>query len=144
MLELTKEPIALEPLIIAVRNTRYGAVVAFVGTVRDRSDDERPVSGLSYEAYEAMVTPQLRAIAADARERFGDCAVAILHRIGEVCAGDPSVAVAVAAPHRREAFGACEFAINELKARASIWKKEHYVDAPSVWRENPHAGEMAD
>ncbi len=114
-----------------------GGFVTFVGIVRGRGDDGRGVSGLSYEAYEPLAQAAFEEIAGEARERFGDVRIAIVHRIGELSVGDVAVAVAAAAPHRAEAFAACAYAVDELKRRAPIWKKEAYVDGASRWRENP-------
>lgn len=140
MLGIVRGPIVLERLIEAVRDNRYGAIVTFSGVVRARSDDNRQISGLSYEAYEKMVLLQMEEIIAQACANFGDCAIAMVHRTGELLPGESSVAVAVAAPHRKAAFMACEFAIDALKERAAVWKKEHFGDATrSIWRENPGA-----
>ncbi|MDQ6932896.1 MAG: molybdenum cofactor biosynthesis protein MoaE, partial [Candidatus Eremiobacteraeota bacterium] len=102
----------------------------------------RQVSELWYEAYEKLVLAQMEEIVAQTRDSFGDCAIAIVHRMGTIAPGETSVAIAVATPHRREAFLACEFAIDALKERAAIWKKEHFTDERgSVWRENRGAFE---
>jgi molybdopterin synthase catalytic subunit len=134
--EITAEPLESAPLVDAVRRAECGAVVVFLGIVRETSDDGRAVDGLSYEAYPAMALPEMRAIGAEAEARFAGARVAIVHRIGALCVGEPSVAVAAAAPHRGLAFDACEYAIDELKKRVPIWKKEHYADGGATWREN--------
>lgn len=113
-----------------------GAVVTFAGVVRDRSDEGRPVLGLSYEAHEEMAIAEFEQIALEARERFGASSVAVVHRIGDLNVGETAVAVAVSSQHRAEAFDACEYVIDELKARAPIWKRERYSDGTSEWREN--------
>jgi molybdopterin synthase catalytic subunit len=77
-------------------------------------------------------------IAAEARERWRTTDVRIVHRLGRLEIGDASVVVAVASPHRREAFEACRYAIDTLKATVPIWKKEFYADG-AVWREEPGA-----
>jgi len=143
VLEILSSPIVLQQLIDTVAHNRYGAIITFEGRVRERSEDNRQVCGLSYEAYEAMAVSQMKEIVVQARASFGDCAIAMVHRVGELAAGEVSVAVAVAAPHRREAFLACEFAIDALKERAAIWKKEHFRDqSGSVWRANLSASEV--
>jgi len=134
--EITREPLNLEPLIASARDAGCGAVVAFLGVVRERSDDDRPVDGLSYEAYPAMALPEMRSIGSEAQARFPGVRIAIVHRIGELRVGEASVAIAVAAAHRAVAFDACEYAIDELKQRVPIWKKEHYVGGDAEWREN--------
>jgi molybdopterin synthase catalytic subunit len=134
--EITREPLDLEPLIEAVRTDACGAIVAFLGVVRVLGDGDQPVDGLSYEAYPEMALPEMRAIGAEASQKFGDARIAIVHRIGELGLGEASVAVAVAAPHRGVAFDACEYAIDELKARVPIWKKEHFLSGEARWRPN--------
>ncbi|MGH7709495.1 MAG: molybdenum cofactor biosynthesis protein MoaE [Vulcanimicrobiaceae bacterium] len=136
MYELTSEPIELAPLIAAVRTDACGAIVAFLGVVRADSDDEKPVDGLSYEAYPAMAVPEIRAIVDEAKAHFGPCEVAVVHRVGDLKLGEPSVAIVVAAPHRGPAFDACERIIDELKKRVPIWKKEHYINGEASWRTN--------
>lgn len=136
MFAIVAAPIVMETLARAVRTDACGAVVTFAGVVRERSDDDRPVTGLSYEAHERMAVSEFERIAAEARERFGACEIAVLHRVGELQIGEIAVGVAVGAPHRGEAFDACEYVIDELKARAPIWKKEHYVDGTGEWKEN--------
>ncbi|HMD02588.1 MAG TPA: molybdenum cofactor biosynthesis protein MoaE [Candidatus Baltobacteraceae bacterium] len=136
MIELSEAPLELDALVAAVRTDACGAVVTFLGVVRESSEDARPVAGLSYEAYADMALPEMRAIADEASRTFGGARVAIVHRTGRLALGEASVAVAVAAPHRAVAFDACEFAIDELKRRVPIWKKEHYRDGAAGWREN--------
>jgi len=134
--DIVDEPLELEPLIRAVRTGGTGGLVTFVGYVRDRSDDDRPVDGLSYEAHRELALEALRAVGAEAETRFGPARVAIVHRIGELGLGEAAVAIAVAAAHRAAAFDACEYAIDELKRRVPIWKKERYLDGEARWREN--------
>jgi molybdopterin synthase catalytic subunit len=134
--DITDRPLEIEPLIRAVRSDATGGLVTFVGYVRDRSDDDRPVDGLSYEAHRELALDELRAIGAEASTRFGPARVAIVHRIGELGLGEAAVAIAVAAAHRGAAFDACEYAIDELKRRVPIWKKERYLDGDARWREN--------
>lgn len=135
--ELTSAPIDAYALAERVRTDACGAVVTFAGVVRDRSDDGRPVAGLSYEAHETMAAAEFARIADEARERFGACEVAVTHRTGDLRVGEVAVAVAVACAHRGTAFDACEYVIDELKKRAPIWKKEQYADGgESVWKQN--------
>jgi molybdopterin synthase catalytic subunit len=139
LVEIGSEPLVLERAIAAVRTDADGAVVAFLGVARERSDDGRSVEGLSYEAYPVLALAQMREIAAEAEQRFGPCRIACLHRVGTLALGEASVAVAVAAPHRAAAFDACEYVIDELKARVAIWKQEHYRDGETGWRANARA-----
>jgi molybdopterin synthase catalytic subunit len=98
------------------------------------------VRHLEYEAYEEMAAPLMREIEAEVRSRFGVTDVRLVHRLGRLEIGEPSVAVAVAAPHRAEAFAACRYAIDTLKAKVPIWKKEFYADG-AVWLEGASVSE---
>jgi molybdopterin synthase catalytic subunit len=134
--EITRDPLDVDALIEIVRDKSCGAIVAFLGVVREAGDEDRPVDGLSYEAYPEMALAEMRAIGAEASTRFGEARVAIVHRIGDLALGEASVAVAVASKHRGNAFDACEYAIDELKVRVPIWKKERYLSGESKWRPN--------
>ena len=135
-----------------------GALVIFVGQTRDSpgtpapgEEEEaaahagKPVTGLDYEAFDEMALDVFRAIADEIGDKFGVNRLAMIHRVGRVGLGEPSVVIAAAAPHRAAAFDAARYAIEELKARAPIWKAEHYGDG-SVWigapaREGPVTNE---
>jgi MoaE-MoaD fusion protein len=132
--------------------TRDGAFVIFAGQTRQTPGTPapgeeaeaarhagKPVEGLDYEAYEEMALDVLRQIASEIEQRFGVERLAIVHRTGSVPLGEPSVVVAAAAPHRSAAFDAARYAIDELKARAPIWKSERYRDG-SVWVGSPARG----
>lgn len=138
MLAITRD--AIDPCALANLRSGDGGVVTFAGVVRDTADDGRPVVGLSYEAFEPMAIAEFERIAAEARERFGDLHVTIVHRVGELSAGDVAVAVIAAAPHRDAAFAACRYCIDELKRRAPIWKKERYADGQAHWKANAARG----
>jgi molybdopterin synthase catalytic subunit len=112
---LSAQPLSLDALVARVRDPRAGAVVVFQGVTRE-------VQQLEYEAYEEMAAQRLAEIAAAAAERHGACRVAVEHRVGTVPLSEPSVAVAVSAPHRGEAFAAAREIIDEVKAQ--IWKRE--------------------
>ena len=131
-----REPIDPRALEASVRDDAFGGIVTFLGVVRERADDGRTVTGLAYEAYDAMAVAQFEAIASEARERFGDVRLTIVHRTGELAIGDVAVAVVAAAVHRAAAFDACEYAIDELKARAPIWKMERYAGGGGEWKAN--------
>jgi MoaE-MoaD fusion protein len=111
------EPLSLDGLARRVRDPRAGAVVTFSGVTRT-------VERLEYEAYVEMAEERMTAIAAEAVERHGLCAAAVEHRIGAVPLSEPSVIVAVSAPHRGEAFAGAREIIDRVKADAPIWKKE--------------------
>jgi molybdopterin synthase catalytic subunit len=138
---IVREPIEPAALEAAVRGPAYGGVASFLGVVRERADDGRAVDGLEYEAYDAMAVAEFEAIASEARSRFGDVTLAIVHRTGRLAIGEIAVAVVAASVHRAAAFDACEYAIDEVKSRAPIWKKERYVDGEERWKSNacaPH------
>lgn len=115
----------------AVAAPDAGAIVTFIGTVRDRARG-RVVRWLEYEAYAAGCLPIFAQIADEMRVRWPIGAVAIHHRVGHLAVGEASVVIAVASAHRHEAFAACEYAIDRLKQLAPIWKKEAYADG-EVW-----------
>jgi len=119
---VTDEEIRLGELIDEVRNEEAGAIVTFLGTVR-RHSRGRKVQHLEYEAYPEMAEKKLEEIGRGMEERWGVRA-AIVQRVGHLEVGETSVAIAVAAPHRREAFEAARYAIDRLKEIAPIWKKE--------------------
>jgi molybdopterin synthase catalytic subunit len=135
--EISYERLDLAPLLDAVRAASAGGVVTFVGYVRETSDDGRAVEGLVYEGHPELALAELRAISQEAFAKFGGARVAIAHRLGSLDVGEAAVAIASAAPHRAEAFDACRYAIDELKKRVAIWKRERYVGGESAWRENP-------
>ena len=114
---VTTSPLSLDGLVARVRDARAGAVVTFQGVTRE-------VDHLDYEAYVEMADERIRVIVADAIERHGLCAAAAEHRIGTVPLSEPSVAVAVSAPHRGEAFAGAREIIDRIKAEAPIWKRE--------------------
>ena len=131
MVSLTRSPIDLAALTSAT--PADGAVCLFVGVVRDENGG-RPVRHLEYEAYEEMALPLMRQIAEEAAARWPVTDVRVVHRLGRLEIGEPSVAVAVASPHRAEAFEACRYVIDTVKAKVPIWKKEFYQDG-AVWLE---------
>lgn len=137
MIGLSAEPLDPRALERAVRSDAHGAVVTFLGTTRETSPgDPRPVVALEYEAYATLAVAEMEAIAGEARARFGPLGIALVHRTGRVALGEPSVAVVVAAPHRGAAFEACRYAIDALKARVAVWKREVYRDGGAAWIAN--------
>ncbi len=137
MFDIVEAPFEMDALVAAVGEPGSGGLVTFAGYVRDRSDEGAPVDGLHYEAHRELALAELRAVGADAAARFAIARIAIVHRVGELAIGDIAVGIAVSAPHRGAAFDACEFAIDELKRRVPIWKKERYSGGGARWRENP-------
>jgi molybdopterin synthase catalytic subunit/molybdopterin converting factor small subunit len=114
---LTDEPLSLDPLLELVRDRRAGAVTTFLGVTRE-------VTALEYEAYVEMAEGQLAKIVQAAIDEHGLCAAAAEHRTGVVPRSEPSVAIAVSAPHREAAFAGARQIIDQIKALAPIWKKE--------------------
>ena len=133
MVYLTRERIDLAALQAVAPGD--GALALFVGVVRNENAG-RGVLYLEYEAYEEMALQELETIATQTRTRWPVSDVRIVHRLGRMEIGEASVAVAVASPHRGEAFEACRFAIDTLKKSVPIWKKEFYADG-AVWLEGP-------
>jgi molybdopterin synthase catalytic subunit/molybdopterin converting factor small subunit len=124
-LRLTEEPIDVDTVIAEVADERAGAIATFLGTTRVRSRG-RTVAHLEYEAYEGMAEKTMAEIAATLERKYELCALAIAHRVGRVAIGETSVAIAVSAPHRQDALAACRDAIDALKERVPLWKKEVY------------------
>lgn len=111
------DALSMDAVTALVRDPRAGAVVTFQGVTRD-------VPKLEYEAYEEMALASMREIATAAVERHGLCAAAVEHRVGDVALSEPSIVIAVSAPHRGEAFAGGREIIDEIKARSPIWKRE--------------------
>jgi molybdopterin synthase catalytic subunit len=129
---IVDRPLDACALLAEVANTRNGASIVFVGTVRDQNEGA-PVTGLDYSSYSQMAERELSAIVEEAADRWHTGDVVVEHRIGALELGDASVVIAVAHPHRDEAYEASRYIIEELKKRLPIWKKEHYVDGRSEW-----------
>ena len=132
MIRLTHEPIDHHALTESVRSPHCGAVVTFLGTVRDLTG-ERVTVALDYEAYPGMAAKKLAEIEADTRARWPVGYIMLVHRLGRLDIGDVSVAVAVSCPHRADAFAACRHAIDRLKELVPIWKREHWADGTTEW-----------
>ena len=129
---LVRTPLDPAALLAEVATVANGASIVFVGTVREVNEG-RAVSGIEYTAYAAMAVRELEAIASEAVLRFGTGDVVVEHRIGRLALGEASVVIAVAHPHRAEAYEASRFIIEELKRRVPIWKREEYVDGTREW-----------
>lgn len=128
---LTGDPIDLAALLDAVRDPQAGAVVLFLGTVRDNRQGSR-VHHLEYEAYETMARREMARVAGEASARWPVLHIAMVHRLGRLTVGEISVAIAVACAHRKDAFEAGRYAIDALKQTVPIWKKEVW-DGGEVW-----------
>ena len=135
MIQITDEPLDPAAITARVRRETNGAVVTFLGTTRSVTDD-RKVLDLEYEAYRPMADKVLAQIVQEMEERWSVEDVAIAHRLGRLEIEEISLVVAVASPHRKEAFAACQFAVDRIKQSVPIWKKEFFEDG-EVWVESP-------
>lgn len=151
LVEVSPDPIDPERLIAGVARSAAGAVVLFLGTVRDHSEGRDAVTHLEYEAYGGVVEDKIAEVVAEARQQWPEIlSIAAVHRIGSLDVGEVSVGVAVSTPHRVDAFPAARYLIDELKRRAPIWKKEHWPGGAEWVREDhahgesPGAGALAE
>ncbi len=132
MSRLTHDPIDFAALTESVRSDQAGAVVLFLGTVREMTAGRQTVA-LDYEGYPEMAESMMAAILDEALAKWPVVKAAVVHRLGHLELGDVSVAVAVSCPHRGQAFDAGRYLIDELKARVPIWKKENWSDGTTEW-----------
>jgi molybdopterin synthase catalytic subunit len=133
---VTTMPLVAQPLEDLVQTPTDGALVTFAGVVRNTFDG-RATAYLTYEAYGAMVVAVLRQIAAEAQAAYAIGQVAIHHRVGQLQIGETAVLVVVAAPHRQAALDAVGYIMNRIKEIAPIWKREHWGDGTTDWRDTP-------
>ena len=133
MVRLTREPIDHGELTEAVRHPHCGAVVTFLGTVRDITGDEVTIA-LEYEAYPPMAERKMSEIIDELRARWRIGDAAIIHRLGRLKVGEISVGIAVSSPNRAAAFAACQHAIDRLKEVVPIWKKELAPSGAATWQ----------
>ena len=122
---LSGQPLSLDAVVAEVADERAGAIATFTGTTR-RQSRGRDVVHLDYEAYEGMAEQVMAEIASEIEARYRLCSIAMHHRVGRVGIGETSVVIAVSAPHRADALAACKDAIDTLKERVPLWKKEVY------------------
>ncbi len=127
VIQLTREPLNRDALIAAVSDPTNGGIVVFEGVVRNHARGKQ-VRYLEYETYVEMAEKQIHTIITDAVQRWSVEHVAVAHRFGRIEIGEASVIVAVATPHRAEAFEACRYIIDTLKTTVPIWKKEVATD----------------
>ena len=132
MTYLTRQPLSIDHLIADVSSPAYGGTCVFLGTVRNGVEAEG-VKAIEYSAYEDMVEVEFGRLVAEARAHWPEARIAVRHRLGTVPAGEASIAIAAAAPHRAQAFDACRFVIEEVKRRIPVWKKELRLDGTEVW-----------
>lgn len=131
-LRITADPIDAAALLAEVGSPADGAVLLFLGTVRDHNEGRR-VRGMRYDAYAAMAVSVLEEIVSEARSRWPDASIAAVHRTGELALGEASVGVAVSTPHRAEAFDCGRHVLEEIKHRLPVWKLERYADGDEAW-----------
>jgi len=138
LLSIGAEPLRLDALVSAVGGDGHGAVVSFLGLVRNHNAGRR-VRYLEYEAYQPLALNVFERIAGEARERWPGVTLALHHRVGRLEIGEASVAIAAASAHRADGFAACRYAIERVKQIAPIWKHE-FFEGGDVWIE----GAIAD
>lgn len=124
-------PLSLSEVVEAVSHVKQGGLVTFTGVVRNHSKGQT-VTKLEYEAFVPMAEKKLAEIAEAARAQWPGTEVAVVHRVGTLLPGELAVVIAVSAPHRKEAFRACEYVIDTLKLDVPIWKKE-FTASGEVW-----------
>jgi molybdopterin synthase catalytic subunit len=133
-IELSSNPLDAGRAVAFVTDGAAGGIAVFLGTTRgEKSAEGKGLVALDYEAYGEMAIGQMRELSRRARERWPVVKIAILHRTGRVRIGEPSVVIAVATPHRGEAFEACRFVIDTLKSEVTIWKKEVWEGGAGTW-----------
>lgn len=125
-ISVTSEPLDVETHRRFVADPAAGCTVLFIGTVRDHAPNRDGVTHLRYEAYGGVVEAKITEVVTEARQRWPVLRIAVSHRTGTLEVGEPAVVVAVATAHRSDGFEAAKYVIDELKARAPIWKKEHW------------------
>ena len=126
---LRSGPLSVDAVLNAVSHAGAGAVVSFVGNVRDVNDG-RAVTLLEYDAYASMARAEMKRILDEIERELPGVRVAVQHRVGALTVGEAAVVCAASAPHRGEAFRACRLVIDRVKERVPIWKREHGPDGP--------------
>lgn len=134
LVSITNDPIDLDGLLKMTRNENAGAIVTFQGTVR-RFTGDMEVKSLLYESYREMAEKTIGEIVGEAIGRFGVIDINVIHRIGEIGLTEDSVAISVASAHRKDAFRACEYVIDEIKSRVPIWKMDIKPEGTGKWRD---------
>lgn len=130
---LTREPLVTDAVVAELMRPDAGAIATFVGTVRAELDGCKPLTALEYEAYEEMALEQMESARKKAVEKFGVLDAAVHHRLGRILLGEASILVVVASAHRVEAFDACRWIVDKVKADAPIWKKNIWADGSAEW-----------
>ncbi len=135
MIRIQREDYSVDEIVKALKRPGLGAVVVFSGCVRGASRDGAPVEWVEWDVYESMARKIFETIHREALERFGLLDAAIVHRYGRHRPGDNLVLIVTASAHRKEAFQACEWIMNEIKKKAPLWKKEILADGRERWIE---------
>jgi molybdopterin synthase catalytic subunit len=133
-IEILRTPLPITKAIDFVTDASAGGIDVFLGTTRlENSPAHAKLVALDYEAYPEMAIPRMQQMAGEARTRWPIVRLAVLHRVGRVAVAEPSVVIAVSCAHRGEAFEACRWLIDQLKADVPIWKKEIWADGADCW-----------
>jgi molybdopterin synthase catalytic subunit len=131
---LTEDRLDLDALLAETEDPSCGGVVVFSGDIRNHNEG-RSVTGITFEAHETLASKAIEALEKEVLARFDVAQCRIQHRTGDIPVGESSVLIVVRAAHRAEAFDGCRHAIDELKERVPIWKREHYADGDSSYLE---------
>ena len=132
LFKITDSTIVAQDVIDPIKGDDVGAVVTFLGTVRDNTKG-RSTAYLEYEAYAPMAERQMAEIASEVKAKWDIKRIAMIHRVGRLDVGQVSVAVGVASPHRKNGFDACKYAMDRLKQIVPIWKREVWSDGEDEW-----------
>ncbi len=132
MIELTRDVIDSNELVLRAQSPQAGAVLLFLGVTRQHTAGRETVE-LQYDAYEQMAMKELQSLEDESRGRWKLVDCHIVHRLGRVPLGEASVAIVTSSAHRREAFEAGQWLIDTLKERVPIWKQEHWSDGTTEW-----------
>jgi len=130
--EVRDRPLSVDEAMAAVRQDRAGAIAVFIGVVRDHADG-KDVARLDYEAHATMAVKEMARVLEELAAEYPEVKLAAVHRVGELAVGDLAVVVATSAAHRAEAFDSCRKAIERIKERVPIWKKEWAPDGSAHW-----------
>ena len=134
MIEITSEDFSVDDVLRNMKERANGAIVSFIGIVRGENEG-RVVDRIEVQAYKEMALRQLEDIRKEALQKFGVNHITIIHRVGVLEISDNIVLIAVGGAHRDESFQACRFVLEQLKAKAPLWKKEFTTDG-SYWGED--------
>ena len=129
---VSKDPLDVSKACDAVADPANGAIDVFVGAVRNNHQGQA-VTGITYDVHETLATEEFLNICREAQGLWPQTRYYVAHYQGYLDVGGVSVLIAVSAPHREEAFEACRHIIEDIKKRAPVWKKEHYIDGESAW-----------